>query len=225
MEPVIADAIPFTIDPERLARALPDGAGGGDRRRLGELAGEAGAVGRPKAAYVPAYIEDRGGDWVAIGGVKFKSRVLRVNLDRVHRVFPFVATCGRELEDWAQSLPDALDRYWADQIMETALSEALGYLRELMARSSPGPSAVMNPGSLSDWPLEEQRPLFDLFGQASARIGVELTDSCLMIPKKTVSGLRFPVEESFENCQLCPRENCPGRRAPHDPGLYDRRYR
>jgi hypothetical protein len=56
-------------------------------------------------------------------------------------------------------------------------------------------------------------------------VGVRLTDSCLMMPTKSVSGIRFPTETSFESCQLCPRDDCPGRRAPYDSGLYDRRYR
>jgi hypothetical protein len=53
---------------------------------------------------------------------------------------------------------------------------------------------------------------------------VELTDSFLMVPNKSVSGLRFPTETSVENCQLCPREVCPGRRTPYDPKLYEQRY-
>jgi len=45
-----------------------------------------------------------------------------------------------------------------------------------------------------------------------------------MIPNKTTSGIRFPTEERFESCQLCPRETCPGRRAAFEPDLYARKY-
>jgi hypothetical protein len=83
----------------------------------------------------------------------------------------------------------------------------------------------MAPGSLTDWPLREQRPLFALLGDTEALVGVRLTDSCLMLPNKSVSGIRFPTEKHFESCQLCPRPDCPGRRAPYDADLYDRRYR
>ena len=82
----------------------------------------------------------------------------------------------------------------------------------------------MNPGSLADWPLEEQRHLFRLLGEPRKAIGVELTESFLMVPIKSVSGLRFPSGAHYENCQLCPRDPCPGRRAPYDPDLYERRY-
>jgi hypothetical protein len=72
--------------------------------------------------------------------------------------------------------------------------------------------------------LREQRKLFRILGDTEAMIGVRLTQSCLMIPSKSVSGVRFATETSFESCQLCPRDRCPGRRARYDPELYDRRY-
>jgi hypothetical protein len=52
-----------------------------------------------------------------------------------------------------------------------------------------------------------------------------LTESLLMVPVKSVSGIVFANEEEFASCQLCPREDCPGRKAPYDPGLYERKYR
>jgi hypothetical protein len=83
----------------------------------------------------------------------------------------------------------------------------------------------MSPGSLGEWPLSQQRPLFASLGDVAGAIGVRLSESLLMVPAKSVSGVCFPTEESFESCQLCPREDCPGRRAPYDETLYDRKYR
>jgi len=40
-----------------------------------------------------------------------------------------------------------------------------------------------------------------------------------MIPTKSVSGIYFQTEVRWENCQLCPMENCIGRRAPYSPEL------
>ena len=57
------------------------------------------------------------------------------------------------------------------------------------------------------------------------RLGVRLTDSLLMIPSKSVSGIRFPTEQTFASCQLCPRAGCPSRQAPYDATLYDKKYR
>ena len=73
----------------------------------------------------------------------------------------------------------------------------------------------MSPGSLADWPIEEQRPLFNILGDVDAAIGVKLSESLLMIPNKSLSGMYFPTEVRFFNCQLCPREQCPGRKAKY----------
>jgi len=190
-----------------------------------ELAAEAQAVARPKAMYRQVYIESRDERSVVIDGIRFTSRVLSVNLEQAHRAFPFVATCGRELEAWAAPIDDMLERYYADAIMEMALRVAQRALEaHLEERYLLGRTAVMNPGSLEDWPLREQAQLFALLGNPQEVVGVELTDSYLMLPIKTVSGLRFPTETRYENCQLCARADCPGRRAPYDKDLYARRY-
>ena len=78
----------------------------------------------------------------------------------------------------------------------------------------------MNPGSLPDWPITEQAKLFSLLGDVKALIGVTLTESMLMLPTKSVSGVYFETERNFENCELCARENCPGRRKPFDEAKY-----
>jgi hypothetical protein len=46
-----------------------------------------------------------------------------------------------------------------------------------------------------------------------------------MVPTKSVSGILFPTEDGYANCQLCPRQACPNRRAPYDEMLYSRKYK
>lgn len=60
--------------------------------------------------------------------------------------------------------------------------------------------------------------------EAAEALSVTLSDSCLMTPNKSVTGIRFAVEGRFESCQLCPMPECPGRRAPYDADLYQQRY-
>lgn len=226
MEPAIVLCdIPFRPDPAALIRRLRIPDQPGYIRRFRRLVADGQAVARPKAMYRPAYIESRDPDTVVIDGIRMTSRILRVNLVQAHRVFPYVATCGREMAAWAEGFSDLLDRFWADAITEAALREALRILEaDIGSRFNPGPTGSMNPGSLRDWPLEEQRKLFQALGDPMTTIGVELTDSFLMIPIKSVSGLRFPTEIRYENCQLCPRDRCPERRAPYDRELHARRY-
>ena len=80
----------------------------------------------------------------------------------------------------------------------------------------------MSPGSLEDWPVTEQKPLFSLFRTEKEPIGVKLTKHMLMIPRKSVSGIYFPTEVTFFSCQLCSRERCPARKAPYDRNLKEK---
>ena len=225
MESVVLERIFFQFDPEDLGKRLHlNGASPHLREALG-LGEEAQRIGRPKATYRLAFIGEKGDDLVVIEGARFRSRILRVNLDRTQRVFPYVATCGVELEAWAHEIKDTLCRFWAETIKEMALRCAHTALeRDLEERYRPGNLSRMSPGSLADWPLQEQRPLFELLGEAVERIGVRLNESLLMIPTKSISGIRFPTEENFESCQLCPREICPNRRAPYDSALFERKF-
>lgn len=199
--------------------------GTGSARSVERLLKEAEAVAKPKALYGVAYVDQRAEESVEVGGQTFESRVLRVNLDPVHRIFPYVATCGTELDEWSSSIDDMLESYWADAIKEMALRGAMHALSDhLEQRFRPGRMSRMSPGSLEDWPIFEQRKLFALLGDTEAAIGVRLTDSMIMVPLKSLSGIWFPTEVDFASCQLCPREICSGRRAPYDETLYERKY-
>jgi hypothetical protein len=225
MDSLTLNSIPLQFDLEQICRNLRIKEGSEQVGKLKGILVEAQSIGKPKAFCRSAFIESRTDDQVVINGIVFTSRVLRVNLEKIHRVFPYVTTCGSELEEWSRSFDDLLLKYWADVIKETALRTAVKYLQDhLIEHYHLGKVSRMNPGSLADWPLPEQRPLFDLLGSGPGLIGVHLTDSFLMLPIKSVSGIWFPTEMSFESCRLCPRENCVGRRAPYDQNLYNRKY-
>ena len=225
MKAEILSDIPFEIDVAELLERLHVEESDDDAEAIRRLAAAGQSAGRPKAMYKVAYVEDRGEDSVVLDGVRFTSRVLRVNLEEVHRVFAYVATCGVELEAWSGRIQDVFHRYWADEIKALALSRAVRALdRHIEENHRPGPTSTMNPGSLEDWPLPQQRPLFELLGRPGEAIGVELTDSFLMVPNKSISGIRFATGIRFESCQLCPRPNCSGRRAAYDKDLYARKY-
>jgi hypothetical protein len=223
MDAVVLEDIQFQPEMESLARKLRIRGDGGHADRFMRLLQEAETIAKPRALYGVAYVDERSEGCVVVDGITFNSRVLRVNLEKVHRVFPFLVTCGTELHEWAAAQEDILQRYYADEIAEVALRQALGVLREhLNERYRLGRTSTMSPGSLPDWPIQAQRPLFALFGDTERLLGVRLTDSLLMVPSKSVSGIRFPTEQTFASCQLCPREGCPSRQAPYDPALYEK---
>lgn len=173
-----------------------------------------------RALYRVCFIEERPGEALVIDGTLFRSRVLQQNCEGVERVFPFVVTIGSALEDAAEACNDLMDKYYIDRIGNIALLTARQYLEDhLRTQYALGGMSHMNPGSLEDWPIQEQGPLFSLLGDPEKAIGVQLTDSFFMIPRKSVSGIFFPTEVRFESCQLCPRERCEGRRAAYSETL------
>ena len=172
---------------------------------------------KPKAIYRIAYIDERSDSTVKIGGVQFTSKVLSANLKEIERVFPYIATCGYELENLKISSSDFMVPFWLDSLKEMALKAAIEFLKSHIEQAHRlGQFSSMNPGSgdVHVWPIEQQKELFTLFGDVKAHIGVQLTQSCLMIPGKSVSGILFESKIRFESCQVCTRENCPRRRAP-----------
>ncbi len=194
-------------------------------KQLEQLLAAAQSIARPKALYRVAYVKSRAEDGVNLDGHWFRSRVLRVKLEDVHRAFPFVATCGRELYDWKMSMDDGVERLYADTINEVALDAAREALRRHLIREHRvGRTGTINPGSLKDWPIYGQRPLFALLGDPAAAIGVHLTESMWMIPHKSISGIRFATEEQFESCSLCPRDVCSSREAAYEEGLYEAEF-
>jgi len=220
----ILDPLPFSLDFDAVAARVHVAPDDADAPALRDLIARVQQVARPKALYHLGFIEARAAEALEINGVTFTSRVLSVNLKDVHRVFAYVVTCGREF-DAIDTGGDPLQEYWLDQLRMATLAAARSYLRDhIDLKYQPGALSSMSPGSLPDWPISQQRPLFSLLGDVYGKIGVELTDSYLMLPLKSVSGLLFPTEVTFASCQLCPREGCPGRSAPYDPALWQQRY-
>lgn len=171
-----------------------------------------------KAVYRVCYIDEKRNDIIVMDGARFRSRVLAKNLAVVERAFPFVVTIGSRYMVQADAQTDLVLKYYLDVIGNIALSSARKYLEQsLQTRYGLEGMSFMSPGSLADWPLEEQRPLFALFGDGKTPIGVSLNSSCMMIPAKSVSGIYFPTEVPFTSCQLCERKDCPGRKAAYDP--------
>lgn len=225
MESVILDMLPFSLTPPDILQAMRVRPGSSREADVLRLIAEAEAIARPKAIYRLTFIEDKTDNTIVADGHTFTSRILRVNLDGLHRAFTYVCTSGQELDAWVQAQGDMLTQYYADSINEAVLHSAtLGFIQRLSETYGLGQMAAMNPGSLADWPLNQQRVLFSFLGDVQGAIGVELTPSLLMLPAKSVSGILFPTEANFASCQLCPRSACPNRRMPFEPELFEQKY-
>jgi hypothetical protein len=188
-----------------------------DSRKIQVLIKEIQSLITAKAVYRVGYLESKSEDAIVVEGFRFTSRVLRRQLDNVGRVFPFVVTIGSRLEEYTRACKDFLKQYYLDIIGNIALITARKYLEDhLRSKYALSCISYMSPGSLKDWDIKGQRPLFSILGDVKGSIGVYLTETLLMIPAKSLSGIFFPTEIPFYSCQLCPRENCPSRRAKYN---------
>jgi hypothetical protein len=215
--------IPVEFEMEEILARLHVAPEGEDAKQVAAVVAWAKSVANPKAVYEIGYVDEKTPEGVTINGTTFASRVLRVNLDTAHRVFPYIITCGTELENAPSITGDMMEFYWLDELKHVALGAAYAYMQKhLQKKYRPGNVSHMAPGSLEDWPITQQTQLFSLFGKPEEMIGVRLTETFLMHPTKSVSGIMFPTEVNFESCQLCPREGCPGRRAKYDKELWQK---
>ena len=188
-----------------------------DRELIDTLLTEAGSCAGPVGGYLAAAPADCSQDSVCLNGNRLHSQLLATHLASQEQVFPYVTTCGPELAAWVNSKSDVMENYLAHALAEQATYLVTEQLR-LNIEASFGLSGLsrMQPGSLPDWPVEEQGPLFRILGRLPEKVQVSLTSSFLMLPPISLSGIFFQDPEGFISCQLCTRK-CPRRKAAFDP--------
>ncbi len=213
--------IAFAPQPDALLGKLRLDADSDEAGDFLALLEKAAPLARPRAALGTARVDavEESGR-VVLAGVEFMSPLLAKNLAEVETAWPYLASCGRELYDFVMAIGDPFERFWGDAIMQQALTDVRAAMDAYLAESVyAGKTAAMSPGSLPEWPIREQVPLFTLLGDATARCGVSLTETMLMLPNKSISGVRFPNEHGYVNCRLCPKERCPNRKAAYEPEM------
>lgn len=156
---------------------------------------------------------------ITADGIIMEGKVLS-ELNAVHRMFPYVISCGNGMESFNLASMDFLAPYWLDTLKTMALGSArlqtVTWIKEQYGIKT---LSSVNPGSgnVDIWPVQQLRQIFKLLGGEDAilaQCGVRLTGSSLMIPNKTVSGLFYESDKTFTSCRYCERENCPGRKEP-----------
>lgn len=215
---------PFQLDREQLAQKLRIKPNSGLEQEFEELLLQVDQVAKPKALVLPVYIEQREKDQITINGTTFTSVALVRNLEGIGRAFAYVATCGREVCELPLDPKDFVKTTWLHYIKLDLLKPCFPYLRSYLKNQfGLEKLSSMNPGSAdaSIWPIEQQANLFAMIGDVESNIGVRLTESFLMDPEISSSGLLFPAAAVYQNCQLCQRENCPNRSVPFNPELWE----
>jgi hypothetical protein len=179
-------------------------------------------IAKPKAIYLECPIEERTDHSVTIGGQVFNGFALAKRLATVETVYPYVCTCGKELAEYADTITDMVEQFAFNEIMEYYRKQMDISLSAHLSDIIPEGTTLSGtkPGSLVGWPIQEQKKLFAVLGEAADEAGVSLNENYLMFPIKSVSGIKFAVKNKKHDCELCQRRDCPDRKVPFNRKAY-----
>ena len=195
------------------------------RRSLEKEGGNLGQMLRrwinPRLSYTVREIASTEGGRVMLSdGTILESPRLTRTVRGCSRLLCFIATIGPGIENAVQRLSQQYrltDGYALDTIgsimIEGVVETFQDMMREKAHMTGKGVTLRFSPG-YCDWPITEQKKLFPLID--AGRIGVTLTSSLLMTPRKSISGV-FGVgadahNSSYNPCSHCRRRDCPARR-------------
>lgn len=153
--------------------------------------------------------------------IVFKSNKLSKTLQDSDESVCFVGTVGKGVEGEINRLlrdNSLADAYIVDALGSVAVENMVEQFQHRMDSRyrKQGKSVTLrfSPG-YCDWPVTEQKKLFRLFHRQE--IDVDLLDSCLMRPRKSISGIFgvAPTTESpYNPCVHCKKLDCEARRNP-----------
>lgn len=212
---IIIDDYQVQFDLEAIAAKMGGRRSARLEKILSTLAAEALAVARPVAGAKMSSVTFLSDEESRLDDTVFTSGLLREKLEGLGRAFPYLATEGRELSEWSDSYSGS-ERIFADALEKDALYQVRDRLEAvILEKYGLEMISAMNPGSLRVWPIMEQAPLFKLLDPLPERLGIKLLPSFMMEPQHSVSGIFFQTDTKYHNCQLCPKEECPSRKAPY----------
>jgi hypothetical protein len=189
---------------------------------IDEQISEAYGLIQPQYSCVIREIESVDGSRISLSGTNtvFSSNIIaRRILFKCSKAAIFVTTIGPTLEQRVSQLMDdgeilkgaALDAVGTEAVEEVACWLE-GSVKETAAASGADVSLRYSPG-YCDWDIKEQKVLFSaLDGDLH---GVELTEDCLMMPRKSISGIigiGFDPSITLSPCVFCNKTDCPSRR-------------
>ena len=135
------------------------------------------------------------------------------------KIVCFIGTIGFDVEKEIGRLlveHKLSEAYILDAMASVAVEDMVEQFHQVMEAKCRNESKTVtfrfSPG-YCDWPITEQKKLFSVFD--AEEIGVELLDSCLMEPRKSISGvfgIAPPGSAPHNPCLHCREKNCTARR-------------
>jgi len=157
------------------------------------------------------------------GGLNLSSPILAKVMKNCEHAVCFIATIGSDVEGEITRLSEENHLSYAyilDTMGSTVIESMVDKFHKSMGKQygakGRGVTLRFSPG-YCDWHITEQEKLFRALD--SNHLDVELTDSCLMQPRKSISGIFGVLPSSinppappYNPCSKCKKKNCPSRR-------------
>lgn len=127
----------------------------------------------------------------------------------------FLCTAGEDFTRMTNTLNeqgDIMEAYLLDAIGSLTVEKAMDKIQEMLKNEAHNQhlkiSNRYSPG-YCNWPLSDQKALFELIGENPT--GISLSDSCLMTPRKSVSGI-IAIGKHLKHhkygCEICNNSTC-----------------
>jgi len=157
------------------------------------------------------------------GGLNLSSPILAKVMKNCEYAICFIATIGSDVEGEITRLSEENHLSYAyvlDTMGSTVIESMVDKFHKSMEKryGAKGGKVTLrfSPG-YCDWHVTEQEKLFRALD--SNHLDVKLTDSCLMQPRKSISGIFGvlpssinPPASPYNPCSKCKKKNCPSRR-------------
>ncbi len=182
----------------------------GQKKEIASLIEESRGLVEPKAVYTYLELVKIAGNDVHLeSGDVLKGVILADMLKCGQKVAPYVVTIGPKLEDRASKLAreNVFLAFILEKIGDYALEIAKGSMKLLVEKTLADKVSDFGPGEGTGklFGIEQQAVLFQIL-KPSKNVGVRLTPSYLMIPKKSMSGVFAVTDEEYIACQYCPKK-------------------
>ncbi len=165
----------------------------------------------------------------ALNGVRLFGEDIRKHLTGATHCAVMAATLGFEVErvmlrlGKRSTVSEMIFNAACTALIEAAADECDGRIRDYARARGLVTGYRYSPG-YGDFPLEQQRAVLGLIA-ADTRLGITLTDSLLMLPKKSVSALvglypeELGVKRGGSSCERCEnRDSCAFRKEGYGCG-------
>lgn len=202
------------ISGERMDKVLPE---------LDETIRKARSLTDTRYTSVEKKVVGIGDDFIEIeGGIKLYTKKITSYIKGAGSVVFFLVTIGDEIEKEASELTsgkDPLEGYLLDRIGSFAVESIAENMEKRLRKNyhlvKKSVSSRFSPG-YCDWAVEEQFKIAKILD--FSKIGVGLTEGCMMVPKKSISAMVAIADEGVfkefvSSCTICEKTDCGYRRA------------